>query len=82
MTPVSPRSPPRPTPEQRRMPAPRYRPDEGSTGLTARPYITHRHHWRRKFRIRVLCHEHRPSIRRCATVREMKEGPSRSAIMG
>jgi len=30
----------------------------------------------------VLCHEHRPSIRRCATVREMKEGPSRSAIMG
>jgi cytosine/uracil/thiamine/allantoin permease len=32
--------------------------------------------------IGVLCHEHRPSIRRCATVREMKEGPSRSAIMG
>src|SRR5262249_52904855 len=29
-----------------------------------------------------LCHEHRPSKRRCATVREMKEGPSRSAIMG
>src|SRR5262245_21700896 len=28
----------------------------------------------------VLCHEHRPSKRRCATVREMKEGPSRSAI--
>jgi hypothetical protein len=32
--------------------------------------------------VRVLCHEHRPSKRRCATVREMKEGPSRSAIMG
>jgi len=30
--------------------------------------------------LRVLCHEHRPSTRRCATVREMKEGPSGSAI--
>ena len=28
----------------------------------------------------VLCHEHRRSTRRCVTVREMKEGPSRSAI--
>ena len=28
----------------------------------------------------VLCHEHRRSKRRCATVREMKEGPSGSAI--
>jgi murein endopeptidase len=28
----------------------------------------------------VLCHEYRRSTRRCATVREMKEGPSRSAI--
>jgi len=29
---------------------------------------------------RVLCHEYRRSKRRCVTVREMKEGPSRSAI--
>ena len=28
----------------------------------------------------ALCHEYRWSKRRCATVREMKEGPSRSAI--
>ena len=28
----------------------------------------------------VLCHEHHRSKRRCATVREMKEGPSGSAI--
>ena len=28
----------------------------------------------------VLCHEYRRSTRRCATVREMKVGPSRSAI--
>jgi hypothetical protein len=28
----------------------------------------------------VLCHEHRRSTRRCATVREMKEVPSSSAI--
>jgi predicted phage-related endonuclease len=28
----------------------------------------------------VLCHEHRRSTRRCATVREMKAGPSGSAI--
>jgi hypothetical protein len=28
----------------------------------------------------VLCHEHRQSTRRCATVREMKERPSGSAI--
>src|SRR5713226_3301917 len=28
----------------------------------------------------VVCHEYRRSKRRCATVREMKEGPSRSAI--
>ena len=31
-------------------------------------------------RVRVVCHEHRQSKRRCATVREMKEGPSRSAV--
>jgi DNA-3-methyladenine glycosylase len=30
--------------------------------------------------LRVLCHEYRRSKRRCATVREMKEGPSGSAI--
>ena len=29
---------------------------------------------------RVLCHEHRQSKRLCATVREMEEDPSRSAI--
>jgi hypothetical protein len=29
---------------------------------------------------RVLCHEYRRSKRRCATIREMKEGPSSSAI--
>ena len=29
---------------------------------------------------RVLCHEYRRSTRRCATVLEMKEGPSGSAI--
>jgi uncharacterized protein (DUF1330 family) len=29
---------------------------------------------------RALCHEHRRSTRRCATVREMKEGPSSSII--
>ncbi len=28
----------------------------------------------------ALCHEYRQSKRRCATVREMKEGPSGSAI--
>ena len=28
----------------------------------------------------TLCHEHRRSKRRCGTVREMKEGPSGSAI--
>jgi hypothetical protein len=28
----------------------------------------------------VLCHEYRRSTRRCATVREMEEGPSGSAI--
>ena len=28
----------------------------------------------------AVCHEYRPSTRRCVTVREMKEGPSRSAI--
>src|SRR5215208_2699001 len=28
----------------------------------------------------VLCHEHRRSKRRCVTVREMKEGPSRPAV--
>ena len=31
----------------------------------------------RRGRLRVLCHEYRRSKRRCATVREMKEGPSR-----
>jgi hypothetical protein len=31
-------------------------------------------------RKRVLCHEHGRSTRRCATVREMEEGPSSSAI--
>jgi hypothetical protein len=30
--------------------------------------------------LRVLCHEYRRSKRWCATVREMKEGPSGSAI--
>src|SRR5215467_5425305 len=29
---------------------------------------------------RVVCHEHRHEYWRCATVREMKEGPSSSAI--
>jgi hypothetical protein len=29
---------------------------------------------------RVVCHERRREYRRCATVREMKEGPSGSAI--
>ncbi len=33
-----------------------------------------------EFRIGILCHEHGRSKRPCATVREMKEGPSRSAI--
>jgi hypothetical protein len=28
----------------------------------------------------TVCHEHRREYRRCATVREMKEGPSGSAI--
>src|ERR1035437_8960104 len=28
----------------------------------------------------VVCHEHRRSKRRCATVREMKEGPSRPEV--
>jgi hypothetical protein len=31
-------------------------------------------------RMEVLCHEHHRSKRRCGTVREMKEGPSGSAI--
>ena len=31
---------------------------------------------------RVVCHEHRRSKRWCATVREMKEGPSRPAVRG
>ena len=30
----------------------------------------------------VLCHEYRRSKRRCATVREIKEGPSRPAVRG
>jgi len=30
--------------------------------------------------LRVVCHEHRRGYRRCATVREMKEGPSGSVI--
>ncbi len=30
--------------------------------------------------LRVVCHEYRRSKRRCVTVREMKEGPSSSAI--
>ena len=33
-----------------------------------------------EFRIGVVCHEHRHEYWRCATVREMKEGPSGSAI--
>jgi len=33
-----------------------------------------------RFQLRVVCHEYRRSKRRCATVREMKEGPSGSAI--
>ncbi len=32
------------------------------------------------FPVWAVCHEHRRSKRRCATVREMKEGPSGSAI--
>ena len=28
----------------------------------------------------AVCHERRHEYRRCATVREMKEGPSRSAV--
>ena len=32
------------------------------------------------FPLWVVCHEYRRSKRRCATVREMKEGPSGSAI--
>jgi hypothetical protein len=35
---------------------------------------------RRQSPVGVLCHEYRRSTRRCVTVREMKEGPSRSAI--
>src|SRR5205814_6071492 len=31
-------------------------------------------------RLRVVCHEDRRSKRRCATVREMKVGPSRPAV--
>jgi len=31
-------------------------------------------------RLWVVCHEHRRSKRRCATVREMKEGPSRPEV--
>src|ERR1700730_9651727 len=34
----------------------------------------------RRCRFWVLCHEYRRSTRRCVTVREMKVGPSRSAI--
>ena len=30
----------------------------------------------------TVCHEYRRSKRRCATVREMKEGPSRPAVRG
>jgi hypothetical protein len=37
-----------------------------------------RHPWRRL--LRVVCHEHRRSKRRCVTAREVKEGPSDSAI--
>ena len=29
----------------------------------------------------TVCHEYRRSIRRCVTVREMEEGPSRSAAV-
>ncbi len=32
------------------------------------------------FRIGVVCHEYRRSTRRCATVREMSEGPSGSVV--
>jgi hypothetical protein len=35
---------------------------------------------RRQFQLWVLCHEYRRSKRRCATVLEIKEGPSGSAI--
>jgi hypothetical protein len=38
------------------------------------------HQARRRRPELALCHEYRRSTRRCATVREMKEGPSRSAI--
>jgi integrase len=41
--------------------------------LTTRQYARLVSEW-------VLCHEHRRSTRRCATVLEMKEGPSGSAI--
>ena len=43
----------------------------GEAGMTTSPS---------KVRHGVLCHEHHRSTRRCATVREMKEGPSGSAI--
>src|SRR3979490_2486450 len=35
---------------------------------------------RRQSPLWIFCHEYCRSTRRCATVREMKEGPSRSAI--
>src|SRR5215467_3629501 len=34
----------------------------------------------RRLPLRVVCHEHRHEYRWCATVREMKEGPSGSTI--
>src|SRR4029077_5577272 len=37
-------------------------------------------HSRGRIPLWVLCHEHHRSKRRCGTVREMKEGPSGSAI--
>ena len=36
--------------------------------------------WYRESPLMAVCHEYRRSKRRCATVREMKEGPSGSAI--
>ena len=39
-----------------------------------------RRNYRHRCPQRVLCHEHLRSKRRCGTVREMKEGPSGSAI--
>ena len=69
--------------------------DFGTSRLAARERIypdlqvSNAIRWRRLMRAEVelpscrflaVCHEYRRSIRRCVTVREMEEGPSRSAI--